>query len=52
VASVWSYNWWKNPLGEAAILTSTIGDFDKIHIPEPFVEVVVEKKGELVAEAE
>jgi hypothetical protein len=53
VASVWSYNWWKNPSGEAATLTTTIGGFDTVHVVEPVAEVaenVVEEKTELVAE--
>jgi hypothetical protein len=41
VASVWSYNWWKNPSGETAQLTTTIEAFDKIFKPEPIVEETV-----------
>ena len=33
VASIWSYNWWKNPSGEAMALAQTIHDFDKIFSP-------------------
>jgi hypothetical protein len=40
VASVWSYNWWKNPKEQTAHLTANIADFDKVFVPEPVVEVV------------
>ena len=39
VASVWSYNWWKNPSGEAANLATTIGSFDTVPVIEPIEEV-------------
>jgi hypothetical protein len=38
VASVWSYNWWKNPKEEAANLAATIEDFDKVLMVETVVE--------------
>ncbi|MDZ7880303.1 MAG: hypothetical protein U5L45_21685 [Saprospiraceae bacterium] len=41
VASVWSYNWWKNPAAEATALTTAISDFDKIFLPQ--IEIELEK---------
>ena len=40
VASVWSYNWWKNPKIEAASLTATIEDFDNVVTAETVLEEV------------
>ncbi len=52
VASVWSYNWWKNPKEEAAYLTAIIEGFDRISTPEPIVELVEkEELSELMSEA-
>ena len=39
VASVWSYNWWKNPKEQAAHLATTIANFDKVIVPEPVLEL-------------
>jgi hypothetical protein len=50
VASVWSYNWWKNPSGEAANLAATIASFDTVLKPEPVAEIVenlIDEKAEL-----
>jgi hypothetical protein len=46
VASIWSYNWWKNPSGEATTLATTINDFDKIFSPQ------IEIKSEEILEEE
>ncbi len=38
VASVWSYNWWKNPKIEAISLATTVEDFDKVVTFETVLE--------------
>lgn len=45
VASVWSYNWWKNPKEQAAHLATTIADFDKVIVAESALELIETVEG-------